>query len=85
MNLNVNSAIGHDSQMSERVKKLLAEARAWCSQERGRQSQLAAFLGVSRQRISLWFSEYEKEDPKTQPTGEQVLTLQEFLKQQKKS
>jgi hypothetical protein len=66
--------------MAERLKALLSDAKEWCSQERGRQSELADFLGVKRQAISAWFAE----NPQKAPTGEQVLALLEFLRAQKK-
>jgi transcriptional regulator with XRE-family HTH domain len=68
--------VGYNDAMSERVERLLAEARAWCEPVRGRQSELAAFLGVSRQAVSAWFAD----KPKKQPTAEQALAIQEFLR-----
>jgi hypothetical protein len=64
----------------ERVRKLLADARVWCSQERGRQSRLAKVLGVTPQAISAWWTEYRGK----QPTAEQALALDEFLKTQRR-
>jgi hypothetical protein len=72
--------ISYDHDMSERLKRLLAEARAWCIQERGRQSRLAEHLGVSRAAIAAWFAE----EPKKQPTAEQALAMAEFLKQRRR-
>jgi hypothetical protein len=72
--------VSYNGAMSERLKRLLAEARAWCLQERGRQSRLVTFLGVPRQTVSAWFAE----NPKKHPTAEQALAIQEFLKAQKK-
>ena len=59
------------------------EARAWCDEARGRQSKLAAYLGVSRQAISAWFREAERKHPRKRPTAEQVLALEEFLQAQR--
>jgi len=66
--------------VSERVKRLLAEARAWCDEERGRQTKLAAYLGVSRHSLNAWFAEARRERPRKQPTAEQALAIGEYLK-----
>jgi hypothetical protein len=71
--------ICYKEEMSKRLKRLLAEARAWCKLVRGRQSELAEFLGVSRHAVSAWFAK----DPKKQPTAEQALAITEFLKKQR--
>jgi len=63
-------------------RTLLAEAEAWCDQERGRRTQLAQYLNVSLPAVSAWFREYKKPQPAKQPTGEQVLAIQEFLAKQ---
>ena len=80
MDFDFSTVLAHDLRMSARVKRLLAQAHAWASAERGRQSQLAAFLGVSRHAISAWFREYQQERPRKGSTAEQALALQEFLK-----
>jgi transcriptional regulator with XRE-family HTH domain len=59
--------------------KLIAELRAWCSLERGRQVQVAKQLGVPRQRISDWLA------GRKNPTLEQGLALQAFLEKQRKA
>jgi len=68
---------------SRTARRVLAEARAWCDEARGRQSKLAAYLGVSRQAISAWFREAERKHPRKRPTAEQVLALEEFLQAQR--
>jgi hypothetical protein len=79
-----SSKIGQHLRMSERVKRLLAEAKAWCiSQGEGGQTKLAGILGVKRQAVSIWFLEAQKKHPKKKPTAEQALALEEFLKSQK--
>ncbi len=78
------SEIDYYKGMPGRVKALLADAQAWCAEEKGRQSRLADFLGVSRQAVSVWFREYTNERPKKQPTAEQALALAEFLKAQRR-
>jgi hypothetical protein len=75
----------HHRRMSRRVKTLLAEAEAWCDQERGRRTKLALGIGASLPAVSAWFREYKKADPAKQPTGEQVLAIQEFLKEQRET
>ena len=67
-------------EMARRTERLLAQVKAWCDQERGRQSQLARFLGVSRQTVSDWF----KPEKKKNPTAEQALAMLELLKKAKK-
>jgi hypothetical protein len=75
--MDLPAAIDYYVGMPERLERLLAAARAWCkAAPRGRQSELAAFLGVSRQAVSSWFAQ----NPKKQPTAEQALALQEFLR-----
>jgi DNA-binding XRE family transcriptional regulator len=69
--------------VSERVKRLLAEARAWCDEERGRQTKLAAYLGVSRHSLNAWFAEALRDRPRKQPTAEQALGIGEFLQAQR--
>jgi hypothetical protein len=69
--------------MAERVKRLLDVVRSWCKAPgtRGRQSELAAFLGVSRHAVSAWLAA----NPKKFPTAEQALAMQEFLRKQRRS
>jgi DNA-binding transcriptional regulator YiaG len=69
----------HAEEMAERVRRLLAEAEAWCDQERGRRTQLANYLGTTLQAVSAWFREYRKPRPAKQPTAEQALGIREFL------
>ena len=64
---------------SERLKRLLAEAHAWCKGARGRQSELAAVLGVPRFAVSAWFAV----EPKKRPNAEQALAMLEFLQEQR--
>jgi transcriptional regulator with XRE-family HTH domain len=62
-----------------RVRNLLNELRQWCTQQHGRQSEVARVLGVFPQAVSDWFLD------KKQPTGEQVLAIQEFLRKQRRA
>ena len=66
--------------MPRRVRELLAEAEAWCDQERGRRTELANYLDVPLSAVSGWFREYRKAPPAKQPTAEQALGILEFLK-----
>jgi hypothetical protein len=67
-------------EVPERVKRLLAEARQWCGQERGRQSKLAKILEVSPQALSAWWTGYAGK----QPTAEQALALEAFLRDKRR-
>jgi cobalamin biosynthesis protein CbiG len=77
-----NPEIDQTAKVSNRVRNLLSRAEDWCREERGRQTKLADALGVKRQAVSIWFSEYRKDRPKNSPTAEQALGLAAFLKQQ---
>jgi hypothetical protein len=57
--------------------KLIADLKAWCDQERGRQVEVAKHLGTPKQRISDWLA------GRKSPTLEQGLALQAFLKKQR--
>jgi DNA-binding transcriptional regulator YiaG len=61
-----------------RIRKLLNELQQWCSQEWGRQAEVARVLGVFPQTVSAWFADQK------QPTGEQALAILEFLKAQRR-
>jgi len=61
----------------EEVARLLGELRAWCAEKRGRQTQIAKMLGITRQSINDWLS------GKTVPTLAAGLKIQAFLRQQK--
>jgi hypothetical protein len=73
-----------DPEMGARIKRLLKEAEDWCNAPdgRGRRSQLARYVGVKPQHVSMWFAEMKKPDPNREPTGEQALALEAFLKYQ---
>jgi hypothetical protein len=67
-------------EVPERVKRLLEEARIWCRQQRGRQTQLAKILGVSPQALSAWWTQYRGK----QPTAEQILALDAFIRSERR-
>jgi predicted XRE-type DNA-binding protein len=59
-------------------QELLRQLQNWCGEERGRQVRVAKAVGVSRQRISDWFAQ------RSNPTAEQILAVQSFLKKQRR-
>jgi hypothetical protein len=73
-----------DPEMGARIQKLLRAAEEWCNAPdgRGRRSKLARYVGVKPQHVSMWFAEMKKERPGREPTGEQALALEAFLKYQ---
>ena len=64
------------------LKKLMADLKAWCDAEHGRQAQLARELEVeprvSRHLVNDWLFERKK------PSLEQYLALQAFLRKQRR-
>jgi hypothetical protein len=74
------STIEHDAaSMPPRVDKLLADLKAWCDEERGRRSEVARMLGISRAALTQWFNP----ESSRLPTAEQALAIQEFLQTQR--
>jgi transcriptional regulator with XRE-family HTH domain len=62
---------------SPETEALLARLRSWLSQQRGRQTQIAAYLGVSRSTVTEWLKGRSK------PTWETGKKLEKFLKSQR--
>ena len=60
----------------ERTRRLLAEVKAWCKTHHVLQKDLAVILGVSPQRLNDILTGRRG----CEPTGEQVLQLQELMK-----
>lgn len=64
------------------LKKLMAQLKAWCDEERGRQVQLARELEVeprvSRHLVNDWLFERKT------PSLEQYFALQDFLRKQQR-
>jgi transcriptional regulator with XRE-family HTH domain len=58
------------------AEKLMAEVKAWADQKRGRRSEMARMLGVSRQLVTNWLA------GRKMPTLDDGLKLQVFLKRQ---
>ena len=72
-------ALPYDLEMApSRVTRLVSELKAWSDEQHGRQSELARYLGISRQAINNWFG------GRSGPTAEQALAIQEFLAKQKR-
>jgi transcriptional regulator with XRE-family HTH domain len=65
--------------MPPKTQKLLDELKAWCDQDYGRRSEIAKVVGTTRQAITNWLS------GRRQPTAEQILAVQEFLKKQRRA
>ncbi|HTD15320.1 MAG TPA: helix-turn-helix transcriptional regulator [Chthoniobacterales bacterium] len=65
--------------MPPRTQTLLKELKTWCDQKHGRQVEVARYLKLPPQAINNWFGK------RSEPTGEQVLAIQEFLRKQKHS
>jgi hypothetical protein len=60
--------------MGPRTWKIISQLRAYCDLEYGRRSKLARTLGLQRQVLTHWFTN------RKQPTSEQILMIQEFLR-----
>jgi DNA-binding XRE family transcriptional regulator len=59
--------------MLERTESLISELEAWCSEKRGRQTELAKAIGVTRQAVNFWLTR------RSNPTSEQTLAIVAFL------
>jgi len=64
------------SMSPERTRRLLEEVQRWCQTHGMQQKELAALLGISPQRLNDIMTGRRN----TQPTGEQVLQLQELVR-----
>jgi DNA-binding transcriptional regulator YiaG len=69
----------HAEGMAERVKKLVADLKAYCQAKGIRQVQLADELKVSTQWVNDWFT------GRKLPTAEKALEIQEWLKTKPKA
>jgi DNA-binding phage protein len=58
---------------NERTNKILKRLAVWCARERGRQQQVARWLGASRVEVYRWLR------GRTVPSSETILAIQEFL------
>jgi DNA-binding transcriptional regulator YiaG len=64
----------HFTMSQTEAEKLMADVKAWADQKRGRRSEMARMLGVSRQLVTNWLA------GRKMPTLEDGLKLQAFLK-----
>jgi predicted XRE-type DNA-binding protein len=60
----------------ERTRRLLEQVEHWCEAHNVKQKELAGLLHISPQRLNDMMTGRRN----TQPTGEQVLQMQELLK-----
>ena len=60
------------------VTRLLRELQNWCSEKRGRNTEIAKMLGVSRQTVSDWFA------GRSVPTLSTGLKIQAFLQRERR-
>lgn len=67
------------SAMKERLHRLILETKAWCSEKRGRQAELARHLGTSPQSFNQWLA------LRQDPPAHVALELQDFMRRQKSS
>jgi transcriptional regulator with XRE-family HTH domain len=59
--------------METRTERLISRIERWCSEKRGRQSELARYLGIDRQAVQAWIKRTRH------PSAEQTLAILEFL------
>jgi transcriptional regulator with XRE-family HTH domain len=59
--------------MITRTETLLTELKEWCDEKRGRQTEVALAMGVSRQIVNFWLKR------RSNPTSEQTLAIIAFL------
>jgi predicted XRE-type DNA-binding protein len=62
--------------MGALTNELISKLREWCEKEEGRKKEVSAYLGLPQPALSNMF---RAKDPQ-QPTGEQALAIQAFLK-----
>jgi hypothetical protein len=60
------------------IEKLVSELQAWCQAKRGRNTEIAKMLGVSRQLVTDWFSR------KTDPMADKLFVIRDFLRKQRR-
>jgi hypothetical protein len=67
--------------MGPLTNELISKLRDWCEQKEGRKKLVAEYLGLPQQALSNMF---RAKNPQ-QPTGEQALAIQVFLKTHRRS
>jgi transcriptional regulator with XRE-family HTH domain len=60
------------------IEKLISKLQTWCQEKRGRNTEIAKMLGVSRQLVSDWFSR------KTDPLADKLFVIRDFLRKQRR-
>jgi len=60
--------------MASLTEQLIEELKEWCGDVRGRRTEAAKAAGTSLQAVVDWFAK------RRQPTAEQALLIQAFLK-----
>jgi hypothetical protein len=60
------------------IERLIEDVSAWCSQKRGRQTELADLLGVHRSAITNWFAGRQG------PTAKQAEMMRDLLTKRKR-
>ena len=65
--------------MGQLTQDLISKLRVWCEQDEGRKKKVAEYLGIHQQALSNMFRATNPQ----QPTGEQALAIQKFLKTKK--
>ena len=62
----------------EKAQQLLLKLDSWCSEKRGRQSEVACAVGVGRQLVNDWLAGRKK------MTGDEALAVLDFLAKQRR-
>jgi hypothetical protein len=63
----------------EKAQELLAELGDWCTEKRGRQSEVARAIGATPQAVNDWLN------GRKNMTGEQALRVRAFMQQKRRS
>jgi hypothetical protein len=64
--------------MGPLTEQLIEELKEWCANVRGRRTEAAKAAGTSLQAVVDWFAK------RRQPTAEQALLIQAFLKKKRR-
>jgi hypothetical protein len=64
--------------MANLTEQLIDELKDWCGDVRGRRTEAAKAAGTSLQAVVDWFAK------RRQPTAEQALLIQAFLKKRRR-
>ncbi len=71
----------HNVRVGIKTKRLISKLKHWCDEPGGygRRMQVATALSIKKQTVTNWFNGSQE------PTGEQVLGIQEFMEEQRRS